>query len=348
MARGSKIPKAHSTPANSDLTTSRKQEHLDICRDQNVASLSLAGWDEIRLPHRALPEIDFSEVSTDIKFLGNKLTSPFLISSMTGGSAEGERVNSLLAEFASDRGIAMGVGSQRVALENRDSKLFALRKVAPQATLFANIGVVQFNYGVGVEDCQWIVDQLQAQALILHVNPLQEAIQSEGDRNFSALFKKISTLRKKIKTPIILKETGCGLDAITCKRAVECGVDALDIAGLGGTHWGFIEGLRNSERFELGSLFRDWGIPTPQALIQARKAVGWNFPIIASGGVRQGLDAARALWLGADLVGMALPFLKVAGQGRVGLDAFLDQQIEALKISLFCTGQKTCKELKAL
>ena len=327
-------------------TVDRKQEHLDLCRTQNVSSNVRAGWDAIQLVHQAAPEIDFNEVSIETEFLGLPLKAPFLISSMTGGSAEGESVNRLLAEFAQARGIPMGVGSQRVALENRTSGLFEMRKTAPKAVLFANIGLVQMNYGVTVADCQWLVDKLEAQALILHLNPLQEAIQTEGDRNFSNLLQNISRLKKSISVPLILKETGCGLDPDTCERAIDEGIDALDIAGLGGTHWGFIEGLRDSKRQELGEMFRDWGIPTVEALTDVREAVGESVPLIASGGIRHGLDAAKAFYLGADLVGMALPFLKKASAGLPALNDFLDLQSEALRIALFCTGKTHLKELK--
>lgn len=326
-------------------TADRKQSHLDLCRTQDVASESPAGWDDIRLPHVALPEIDFVAVSLESEFLGQKFAAPFLISSMTGGSPEGEQVNRTLAEFAQQARIPMGVGSQRVALENRSAKLFDLRKTAPRAVLYANLGIVQFNYGVTVDDVQWLVEQLGAQALILHANPLQEAIQTEGDRNFAQLLRHIPEIKKGLSVPVILKETGCGLDPATCLRAREAGIDAVDIAGLGGTHWGFIEGLRDEKRRALGDMFRDWGTPTANALMDARESLGPDFPIIASGGVRHGLDAAKALFLGADLVGMAMPFLQAAKGGPQALQDFLALQSEALKIALFCSGYTAAKEI---
>jgi isopentenyl-diphosphate delta-isomerase len=332
--------------AGPNSTVGRKQAHLDLCRTQDVSSLSKAGWENFRLPHRALPELDFAQVTTECQFLGHSFATPFLISSMTGGSPEGERINQMLAEFAEARRIPMGVGSQRVALENRAAGLFRLRQVAPRATLFANIGVVQLNYGVTVDDCRWLVDQLEAQALILHANPLQEAIQTEGDRNFAQLWSRVRELKRKLPVPLILKETGCGLDGETCARAAEAGIDALDVAGLGGTHWGFIEGLRDPKRRALGEIFRDWGIPTAEALIEAREAAGPELPIIASGGVRDALDAAKAAYLGADLVGMALPFLKKAAEGPQALHEFLDLQTEALRIALFCSGLATWEAMK--
>ncbi len=329
-------------------TEKRKDEHLEICKTREVSSLSQAGWDQIRLPHCALPEFDYKDIDISCEFLGNHFKYPFLISSMTGGSPKGEATNEILCEFASARQIPMGVGSQRVALENRQNpELFGLRKRHPKAILFANIGIVQFNYGVEIEDCEWLIEKLEARALILHANVLQECIQNEGNRNFSKLFEKISALKKILKVPVILKETGCGLDAQTCVRAREAGADAIDIAGLGGTHWGFIEGLRSPNRLKLGELFRDWGIPTVEALQKARAALGPKYPIIASGGLRSGLDAAKAIHLGAQLCGMALPFLKTASEeGIQGLNEFLDLHAEALKIAFFCSGAKDLKALQ--
>jgi isopentenyl-diphosphate Delta-isomerase len=334
-----------------DLTPiqQRKEEHLELCREQDVESQLGAGWSTVTLPHCALPDLDLKDVDTRVEFLGHKLAAPFLISSMTGGSPEGESVNLVLARLAESKGLAMGVGSQRILAEKRDSKMFSIRESAPKAVLFANIGAVQLNYSVGVDDCRFIVDRLRAQALVLHLNPLQEAVQLEGDRNFSGLWPKIQQLCKTVGVPVILKETGCGIDPLTAKRGIEAGVAALDVAGLGGTHWGFIEGLRSQKRRELGAIFRDWGIPSKNAL-EAVVAVARSTktPVIASGGLRSGLDAARGLFLGADLCGMALPFLRAAAQGERELESFFDTQVEALKIALFCTGSANVAALKKL
>ena len=326
-------------------TSRRKDEHLEICRDQDVESLSSAGWEKIRLPHRALPEIDHAAVTLDCEFLGQKLRAPFLISSMTGGSAQGDEINLRLARFAEKAGIPMALGSQRATLETRSASLRELRRQAPRAQLWANLGAVQLNYGVSVDDCEWLVSELEAQAFVLHANPLQEAIQTEGDRNFAELWPKIALLKKRLSVPLILKETGCGLDAVTCQRALEVGVDAVDIAGLGGSHWGYIEGLRHEPRRALGELFRDWGLPTSEALIEARKILPSRFPVIASGGIQNALEAAKALWLGAQIVGMAKAFLKKAFEGEESLLDFYEFQSEALRIALFCMGVKTVKEL---
>jgi isopentenyl-diphosphate delta-isomerase len=194
----------------SKVLTKRKNDHLELCSKTNVESTNSAGWENVVLPHSALPEIDMNEVSLETSFLGQKLKAPFLISSMTGGTPAGEKLNLRLAEFAQNFGLPMGVGSQRIQAESRNKNIFQLRKKAPKAVLWANVGAVQLNYKVSIDDCQWLVDQLEAQALILHCNPLQEAIQLEGDRNFKGLFSKIEELKRKITVPLILKETGCG------------------------------------------------------------------------------------------------------------------------------------------
>jgi isopentenyl-diphosphate delta-isomerase len=332
-------------------TTSRKSDHLEICIQKNVESQVSAGWDEIILPYRSLPEISFDAISLKTEFLKFNFDYPFLISSMTGGTPEADNLNLILAEFATEYNIPMGLGSMRFLLEKKSTSPNAinnLRKKSPRAHLWANIGAVQLNYGVTPSDCQWLVDQLEAQALIVHLNPLQEAIQAEGDRNFSGLWKKLDGLRKQIKTPLILKETGCGLDPVTAKRAVETGFDALDTAGLGGTHWGFIEGLRSSDREALGLTFRNFGIPSAECLRQVRKAVGPDFPVIASGGLRSGIDCAKAFLLGANFCGLALPFLKAAKKGPENLRQEMSILIESLRIACFVTGSPLPKELNAV
>ena len=338
----------------SSETLSRKDEHLDLCSQKNVSSNGTAGWEHITLPHSALPNLDFNEINLETYFLNQKFSAPFLISSMTGGSPRGEKINQTLALFAQEMTIPMGVGSQRIFIEDRSlssKEIFDLRKIAPSAVLYANIGAVQLNYGVSVKDCLHLVEKLQAQALILHLNPLQEAIQKEGNRNFKNLWPKISELCKQSSVPVILKETGCGLDAQTCLRAQETGIKAIDIAGFGGTHWGYIEGLRHTEREVLGEQFRSWGIPTSEALVEARTILEKSFPIIASGGIRNGLEAAKAIYLGADLTGLALPFLKAFDENSETeqiekLKKTYFELCEALKVSLFCTNSVNTAKLK--
>ncbi len=335
--------------SNSNSSTlSRKQDHIDLCLNSSVESEVTAGWNQIQLPHRALPDLNFANIETTVELWGHRLSSPFLISSMTGGNPDGDLINFRLAKLAEKYGLAMGVGSQRVLLENRESSSFQIRKEAPNAVLFANIGAVQLNYGVGVDDCKWLIDKLEAQALILHANVLQEAIQAEGDRNFSGLVSKIAELKKAISVPLILKETGCGLDPLSCKQAIEAGVDALDSAGLGGTHWGLIEGLRSETRKPLGETFKNWGIPSVDALENCVNAANKTTKVFASGGIRSGLDAAKAVFVGADLAGMALPFFKAAQLGEEALENFYTTHLEAFKIAMLCTGSKNPASLRKL
>jgi isopentenyl-diphosphate delta-isomerase len=324
----------------------RKDEHLDICLKQDVNSLNHSYWNEITLNHCALPEINLSDIELDTQFLGLKLKAPILISSITGGTPEGEKINSILADFAQNNSIAMGVGSQRIALEKPLENFFNLRAQAPNGIFFANLGAVQFNYGVSIDQALNLADKLQAQAFILHLNPLQEAIQSGGDTNFKGLLSKIENFKRQLSIPLIVKEVGCGIDTNSAKDLKNAGVDAIDVAGKGGTHWGYIEGLREESQKSLGDIYRDWGIPTPTAIRENRKALGPTFPIIGSGGIRNGLDAAKAIFIGADIVGMALPFLKEAHKGPEALQNFYDEFCKALKIALLCSGKKTCRELK--
>lgn len=326
---------------------------MDLCLNTDVSSNTTNSWADVSLPHCALPEISLSKVSLVETLWGQTLRSPLFISSMTGGSPHADELNLKLARLANENGIAMGVGSQRVALEYRNesksNSSFNLRKAAPKAVLFANIGAVQLNYGVSVDDCKWLVESIEASALILHLNPLQEAIQREGDTDFSGLWKKIENLKQSFNIPIILKETGCGLDKATCARAEEAGIDAVDSAGMGGSHWGYIEGLRDSGREELGIAFRHWGISSLEALNNAVEAFGnKGNPVFASGGIRSGLDVAKAIFSGATLAGMALPFIKAAEKGEDALQQFLDTQNEMIRIAYFCAGCRNGSELRRL
>ncbi|NCN27147.1 type 2 isopentenyl-diphosphate Delta-isomerase [bacterium] len=327
--------------------TSRKDEHLEVCSRENVESSRTNFWDEVSLPpHRCLPEINFEEVQLKANFLGNSYDLPLLISSMTGGSETGDQINVTLAKAAQKANIPMGVGSQRIQLEQRDRKIFQIRKHAPKASLFANIGAVQLNYGVSKEDCLWLVEQLEAQALILHLNPLQEAIQQEGDRNFKSLLPKISNLKKSLSVPLIIKEVGCGIDLHSAKLLIEAGADCIDSAGMGGTHWGYVEGLRNSNRKNLGDLFRNWGTPTPELLKLYREHLPSEVAIVASGGIRSGVDMAKAIYLGANMVGMALPFLNAAQNGEEAVLSLIDFHRETLKTALFCMGMNSPEALR--
>jgi isopentenyl-diphosphate Delta-isomerase len=328
---------------NQDTTEERKVDHLRIVLGEDVAAKGVtSGWARYRFRHVALPELDLHAIDTSTTFLGKRLNAPLLISSMTGGAAEAERINLLLAEAAETLGIAMGVGSQRAALRDpRLARTYAVRKVAPHALIFANLGAVQLNYGYGVDECRRAVEMIEADALILHLNPLQEAVQPEGDTNWSGLLRRIERVCRALDVPVIAKEVGNGISADVARRLVDAGVAAIDVAGAGGTSWSEVERFRIAQprQQDVAALFAGWGIPTTEAIREVRAALP-DVPLIGSGGVRNGIHVATAIALGADLAGTAAPHLFSASDAR-GLDAVLDgirALHDTLRIAMFLTG----------
>lgn len=293
----------------------RKSDHIKINLEQDVHSTQTTGLDNYHFIHEALPELDLERIDASLNLFGKKLAAPILISSMTGGTEEAGEINQRLAEAAQEVGVAMGVGSQRAALEHPEQiPTYAItREVAPDIPLFANLGAIQLNYGFGVNECRHAVDMIQADALILHLNPLQEALQDGGDTNFTDLTKKIEEVCKKLEVPVIAKEVGWGISERTAKLLAECGVSAVDVAGAGGTSWSQVEMHRAPDEFtrKLAETFVGWGIPTAESILNVKRA----FPdalIFASGGLKDGLDIAKCIALGATLGGMASQFLKAA------------------------------------
>lgn len=306
------------------------------------------GLEFYRFTHYCLPELDYNEIDLTTSFLGKPLGLPLLISSMTGGTAEAKIINYRLAEVAQNYRLAMGVGSQRVAVENPEvSDTFAIRAIAPDAILFANLGAVQLNYTYGLEQCLTIVELLEADALILHLNPLQECIQPKGDTNFKGLLAKIEQLCRKLPVPVIAKEVGNGISATMADRLIAVGVQAIDVAGAGGTSWALVESERaeNPLQRRLGQTFADWGLPTAECVVAIRQQHP-TIPLIASGGLRNGLEVAKVLALGADLAGLALPFLQGASQSPEALDELVRLLKAELSTVLFCTGNSTIAHLK--
>lgn len=330
-------------------TESRKADHLRICLEENVQfNTTSNGLENYRFSHCCLPEIDPSNITLTTTFFNKTLGSPLLISSMTGGTEQAKTINYRLAATAQKYQIAMGVGSQRVAIENEEvADTFAVRSIAPDILLFANIGAVQLNYNYGIEQCQKAIDILEADALILHINPLQEFIQTEGDTNFRGLLAKISTLCAKLPVPVIAKEVGNGISGKMALKLIDAGVEAIDVAGAGGTSWAKIEGERAKDfrQKRLGTTFANWGLPTAECLTQVR-AVGPDIPLIASGGLRNGLDVAKTIALGADLVGLAWPFLQAAAESQESLNQLAEVLIAELTGVLFCTGHTNLTELQ--
>ena len=298
-----------------DPTNDRKIEHIRILENDAETERAMGHFDRIRLVHRALPEVSLDDIDTGTTFLGKRLKLPLLISSMTGGDHElVRRVNRNLAEAAEECGVAMGVGSQRVQFTHPPAReSFSLRDAAPTTLLFANLGAVQLNLGFGLEQCREAVATLGADALYLHLNPLQEAVQPEGDTDFRGLADRIREIAAGLPVPVILKEVGSGFSPADVALAHAAGIRHIDLAGAGGTSWSRIESHRHASPAArtLGMLFQDWGIPTPDAL---RLLKPWQDRVdfIASGGVRSGIDMARAIILGARLCGLAAPFLRPA------------------------------------
>jgi isopentenyl-diphosphate Delta-isomerase len=331
----------------SDSTKQRKADHLRICLEEDVQFSASSGLEKYRFTHRCLPEIDYADLDIRTTFLGKSLGAPLLISSMTGGTAQAQQINQRLAIVAQTYGLAMGVGSQRVAIEQaHTAPTFQVRSIAPDILLFANLGAVQLNYGYGAEQCQKAVDLLQADALILHINPLQECIQPQGDLNFSGLLAKIAVVCEKITVPVIAKEVGNGISAAMAKQLMNAGVQAIDVAGAGGTSWSLVESQRapNDLLKQLGRTFGDWGIPTAECLVDIHHTYP-QMPLIASGGLRNGLDVAKSIGLGAGLAGMALPFLQAADISEEAVIDRVDLLIAELKTAMFCTGSRQLADL---
>jgi isopentenyl-diphosphate Delta-isomerase len=333
-------------------TQTRKADHLRVCLEEDVQSHRIThGLERYRFTHACLPELNRNDIDLATTFLGKPVATPLLISSMTGGTEQARMINQRLAKTAQRYGLAMGVGSQRVAVENPDlTATFAVRQYAPDVLLFANLGAVQLNYDYGVSQCQKAVDALAADALILHLNPLQEAVQSKGDVNFKGLFAKIEQLVRLLPVPVVAKEVGNGISAAMAKRLLDIGVAAIDVAGAGGTSWARVESERaqDAKQRRLGNTFADWGIPTADCITSIRAmpdARAQAVPLIASGGLRNGLEAAKALALGANLAGLAMPFLQAASQSEAALAELCEALIAELTTVLFCTG---CENLVAL
>jgi isopentenyl-diphosphate delta-isomerase len=331
-----------------ESTEQRKSRHLDVCLEEDVASRLDAGWDAVRLRHEALPEIALADVDVGTEFLGQPLRAPLLISSMTGGTARAGEINRRLARGAEAAGIAFALGSGRAMLEDPSLRAtFDVRAVAPKVVLFANLGAVQLNYGVRAADARRLVDALDANGLYLHLNPLQEAIQPGGDTNFRSLEPKIAALCAALDVPVIAKSVGSGIAPSTASRLVECGVAAIDVAGAGGTSWARVEGKRSGDtvRERIAEAFGDWGYPTPRATAALRAALP-NVPLVASGGIRDGVQMAKAIALGADLAGVALPFLRAAEESDAAVASLIDELVTALRIALFATGSRTLADLR--
>jgi isopentenyl-diphosphate delta-isomerase len=339
-----------STDANpGSRTASRKDEHLRINIDEDVTAKGVAtGFDEWRFVHQALPEIDLRDVALGTHLLGRHVGAPLLISCMTGGTEQAGVINKRLAVAAQSHGLAMGLGSCRVLLEQPDVlPTFDVRGVAPDVPLLANLGAVQLNLGVGIDDCRHLLRTLRADALVLHLNPLQEALQPSGNTDFSGLLARIASVCAGLGAPVIVKEVGWGIADDLVTRLFEAGVAAVDVAGAGGTSWSEVERhrMRDPVQARVAASFAGWGIPTAEALIRARSAAPGGV-LIASGGIRNGIDVAKALTFGADAVGIAGPLVRAAAAGDEALDETVTVILEELRLAMFCVGATRVGDLR--
>ena len=318
----------------------RKNNHIDVCLREDVRSKVTNGFERYRLIHNALPEMDFESFSTETVFLGKTISAPFLISSMTGGTEYGERINRNLAEAAAKLNLPFAIGSQRIYLTDTALKKIPIRQIAGDIPVLANLGAVQLNYGFTRDHCLRAVEMLEADALILHLNPLQELIQNGGNTNFSGLLKKIGDLCSGFPVPVIVKEVGWGISAETAKKLTDAGAAMIDVAGAGGTSWSQVESLANGNpsSYMLAEPFADWGIPTAECI----RTIHETYPdirLIASGGITNGVEAAKAMLLGAGLFGMAARLLPAAAKGSAEtVCGEIRRIIEQYKIARFLSS----------
>ena len=339
----------NSTGSTQATIDQRKADHIKINLEKDVRSALTTGLENYRFVHEALPELDLENVDTSLRLFDKQLNAPILISSMTGGTADAEAINLRLAEAAQEMKIAMGVGSQRAAIDNPEqAKTFQVRRVAPDILLFANLGAVQLNYGYGIDQCRQAVDMIGADALILHFNPLQEAVQDAGDTNFAGLAKKIEGICKALAVPVIAKEVGWGISERSAKLLADCGVQAIDVAGAGGTSWSQVEMHRAPDEFtrELAATFVGWGIPTAESILNVRQAAP-DMTIFASGGLKDGLDIAKCIALGARLGGMAGQFLKAAAVSTEQVIEMMKLTKRQIEVTMFAAGVQELRELES-
>ncbi len=327
----------------------RKAEHIRINLEENVQFPRLTtGLERFRFMHQALPELDLRDVDSTITLFGKTLSAPIIISSMTGGTDTALRLNERLAEAAQTHRIAMGLGSQRAGLRNPEvAYTYHVRSIAPDILLFGNLGAVQFNYGYGLDECQRAVEMVEADALILHFNVLQEAVQPEGDTNFAGLLSRVEAVCRRLSVPVIAKEVGWGFSEQNVRDLVSAGVAAIDVAGSGGTSWSEVEYHRAPTAFHarVAAAFADWGIPTADAVQYAVKAAP-ELPVFASGGLRDGIDIAKSIALGAIAGGLAGPFLKAADESVEAADQLIRELTAQLRIAMLCSGARTIAELQ--
>lgn len=327
----------------------RKTEHIKLCLTDAVEGVNkTTGLEGIEFIHNALPEINFKNIDITTSFLNKQIKAPFLVSSMTGGTDLAEKININLAVASEQKGWAIGLGSTRALLESDAyEESFLIRRYAKTVPLIANLGAVQFNYGYGVEESKRIVERTEADSLVLHLNSLQEVVQDEGDVNFDNLLPKIEAVCKQLPVPVGVKEVGFGIDGTVAKKLYDVGIAYIDVAGAGGTSWSQVEKLRSNDplRKAAAEAFNSWGIPTKDCIVSVRNELP-EVPIVASGGMKTGLDAAKAITIGADLVGYARTLLQAATESIEAVIEKMEQIELELKMTMFGIGAIDIKALK--
>ncbi|XLP36275.1 type 2 isopentenyl-diphosphate Delta-isomerase [Brevundimonas vesicularis] len=327
----------------------RKDQHLDVVLAGKGRHATATGFDDWRFVHEALPDLDYGSIDLGADLLGRRLQAPLLISAMTGGPARAEAINARLAETAQHLGLALAVGSQRTALEGANAGGLdrSLRDRAPDTPILANIGAAQLTRGFGLDQARRAIDMIGADALVVHLNPLQEACQPEGDRDWWGVGAALQALIRNLDTPVLVKETGAGISALTAQRLIAMGAAGLDVAGAGGTNWALIEGERATEAADQAhaQAFAGWGIPTARAIAEARNALPEAL-IIGSGGVRDGLDVAKSIRLGADVVGMAAGVIHAATDSTEAVVDLFQVVIRQLRTVCFCTNAASLAALR--
>jgi len=332
-------------------TKKRKAEHIRISLNEDTqARKTTTSFEDIYLIHKPLPEINKHEIDLSVTFLDHTFAAPLIVGAITGGTSEATKINATIAEAVEELDLGMGVGSQRAAIEDKElEETFAItRKKAPTAFIIANIGGVQLVNGFGLKEVEKAVKMIEADAVAVHLNPLQEAVQLEGQTNFKGILKRIGEISRGVDKPIIVKETGAGMAAEVAEKLEDVGVKAIDVSGAGGTSFAAVEYYRSKRReknfqHKLGNIFWEWGIPTGISIVEVSQTV--SIPVIASGGVRDGVDAAKALALGASLTSLSQPILPAAVKGVEEIKNMLSLLIEELRTVMFLVGADSVRTL---
>ncbi len=333
----------------------RKDEHIFLVSTEDVECHDTTWLEYVKLVHNTLPELNLDDINVSCEFLGKSIMAPIFIGAMTGGTELTKKINVSLAKSAQKYRIPMMVGSQRVILKHPETKssFSAVRECAPDVPIIANIGIAQVATSDNFDYIDEIIENIKADAVAIHLNVIQEVIQPEGDKIFSGGLKKIKSLKDQIKVPIVIKETGCGISKEVAQKLFEIGINVIDVSGVGGTSWIGVEYFRAKKhgvksKMDFGKLFWDWGIPTAASIIEVRSAVKdfQDISIIGSGGIRNGIDVAKALRIGANFVALARPFLMVALEGQTSIEKFIEHIVGELKIAMLLTGSRDIEELK--